>query len=187
MTIDIEDIIKIAGLRSAQPAATAVKSGTLYSITDENHNIERSNATAWANFGPQIRAIVKATDETVASSTTLQDDNVLLFAIAASETWAFRFVLHLLSASATPDFKYTIAVPSGATGNFFDMLANTVVAFAATSTVDLAAATAKVLVIEGSVTNGATAGNVKLQWAQNTSDATATAVKAFSNLTAKQQ
>jgi len=187
MSIDIENIIRAVGTRSAQPAATAVKSGTLYSISDENGNIERSNATAWAKYGPQIRGIVKPSDTSRATTTTLADDTSLLFAIGASETWMARFALYVLSASATPDFKYTITVPSGASGNFRESVGGTVVAFATPVTLALDAATDKILVVEVSVANGVTAGNIALQWAQATSDATAVLLKAFSSVMAIKQ
>lgn len=187
MTIDISLINRAADTRANQPLANAVKGGTLFSVTDENGNLERSNGTVWAKWGPQHRAIVKAADESVSASTTLQDDNHLLFAIAVNETWIARFVLYILSASANPDFKYTIAVPAGATGKFFENAAGTVQAFAAPVSLALSAATDKVLIVDVSVTNAGTAGDVKLQWAQDTSDATATVVKAFSSLVAFKQ
>ncbi len=40
------------GTRAAQPAATAVSIGTLYSVTDESNLVERSNGTAWQQFAP---------------------------------------------------------------------------------------------------------------------------------------
>lgn len=187
MSIDIENIIRLAGLRSAQPAATAVKSGALYSISDENGNIERCNGTVWAKFGPQVRGIVKPTDTSRAATTTLADDPSLLFAIGASETWMARFALYVLSASATPDFKYTITVPSGASGNFRESVGGTVNAFAAPVTLDLGAATDKIVTLDVSVVNGVTAGNVALQWAQATSDATAVLLKAYSSVMAIKQ
>jgi hypothetical protein len=45
----IADVI-LTGLRSAQPAATAVAAGTLYHVTDEAI-IERSTGSAWATYG----------------------------------------------------------------------------------------------------------------------------------------
>lgn len=35
------------GLRSAQPAATAVAAGTLFCVTDENYIIEQSDGSSW--------------------------------------------------------------------------------------------------------------------------------------------
>lgn len=42
------------GLRSAQPAATAVSTGTLYCSSDDGL-IERSTGSAWEVFGPVVR------------------------------------------------------------------------------------------------------------------------------------
>lgn len=182
MAIDIEDIIRAPDTRANQPGASTVKSGTIYPVSDEGRNLERSNATAWAKFGPQLRAIVKPSDTSRGTTTTLADDPHLTVPIAASEKMVLRFVLHILSASATPDFKYTITVPAGATGDFKEDAAATVNAFAAAVSLALSAATAKVLVIDVSVVNSTTPGAVTLQWAQDTSDATATLLKAFSSV-----
>jgi hypothetical protein len=44
----------LRGLRSAQPAATAVKVGALYCSSDDGH-IERSTGSAWEAYGPNLR------------------------------------------------------------------------------------------------------------------------------------
>jgi len=49
--IAIDDLIQ-AGTRAAQPDATEVTEGTLYSVTDEGNLIERSNGTVWEQYGP---------------------------------------------------------------------------------------------------------------------------------------
>lgn len=40
------------GLRSAQPAATAVAAGTIYCVTDEGFIQEQSNGTTWSAYSP---------------------------------------------------------------------------------------------------------------------------------------
>lgn len=127
--------------------------------------------------------IVKTTDETVANSTVLQDDDVLLFTPTINRTYNFMLLL-LFNAPATPDLKYAFSVPAGATIN--GMTNNTVGVTATSSWTDLTAdqvvtgsvgADATVFVT-GRIVMGATAGAVTLQWAQNTSNAAATAVLA---------
>lgn len=49
---DVDQVIRSAGTRAAQPAATAVLPGTLYSVTDESNRLERSTGTAWELYAP---------------------------------------------------------------------------------------------------------------------------------------
>jgi hypothetical protein len=44
------------GTRAAQPAATAVKTGALYAVTDE-YMIERSTGSAWESVGSATRSV----------------------------------------------------------------------------------------------------------------------------------
>lgn len=45
-----EDLIIVPGTRAEQPVATAVPEGTLYSVTDEDNIVERSNGATWVTF-----------------------------------------------------------------------------------------------------------------------------------------
>lgn len=141
----------------------------------------------------------KANNESVSGSDTLQNDDDLVFAIGASEVWSVEFRLIVSSASNTPDIKTLITVPSGATlawggtgltvgatlneGSVRFVTrdtanAGTEIAFGVVTTV------ATDLCLRALVINGATPGNVQLQWAQNTSNGTATVVNAGSYLVA---
>ena len=46
------DAVVQRGTRAAQPAASAVVPGTLYSVTDEGARLERSDGSAWALYAP---------------------------------------------------------------------------------------------------------------------------------------
>jgi hypothetical protein len=141
----------------------------------------------------------KASDETVTSSTVLQDDNDLHFAIGASQTWVFEFVLFVNGPTAA-DMQIQLTVPSGATGG----IGTNTIAFSATgNNGDVTAAAAStitatftfigtpgaalttMLLVKGVVINSTTPGTVQLQWAQQTSNATAVTVHAQSYLTAQ--
>lgn len=143
---------------------------------------------------PVIRR--KTSDETVTSSTTLQDDNDLTIPVAASEVWVGRVVVFYDAVTAA-DISLSIDVPSGAT------LAFSVAGPGATASGDpdvsrfrmrntagafglggLGAGTIAVGTIEFYVANSTTPGNIKLQWAQASSNATGTVVKIGSHLTA---
>lgn len=47
--MNLEDILKI-GTRAAQPLASSVAEGTLYSINDEGYKVEQSRGGAWVTF-----------------------------------------------------------------------------------------------------------------------------------------
>lgn len=126
--------------------------------------------------GGGMSLIVKETDEAVLNSTTLQDDDELLFAVAANEVWQFEGVL-IVNAHPTPDIKLTFTGPTGAVGSYGlisqDTSNNTVVGAAALGNVTGIATAAQLKAIRfwGGIHNGSTAGSLKLQWAQNTADA----------------
>lgn len=126
--------------------------------------------------GGGMSLIVKETTESVINSTTLQDDDELLFAVAANEVWQFEGVL-IVDASSAPDIKLTFTGPSGAVGSYGcisqDTSNNTVVGAATlgSSTGIATAAQNKMIRYWGAIHNGANAGNLTLQWAQNTLDA----------------
>ncbi len=138
----------------------------------------------------------KASAETVTSSTALQDDDHLVFAAGANETWEFQLHAYLTSPLAA-GFKYAFAVPaaavwsvkfawlwdeSGPTCRHIDRNDLTV---AASYPGAVAALSSDVLSILGSIATGATAGNVQFRWAQATSDPGDTQVLAGSILNAR--
>lgn len=134
---------------------------------------------------------VKSALQSVTSSTTLVDESALQFGIGPNESWIFTWTLSATFAAAG-QIKVAVVTPAGATQLIVaEMLPNAIVpAFATTTTsgsglaLVCALATAGLVRVVAVVVNGATAGTVKLQFAQNTSDVTATTVTAASALTA---
>lgn len=149
---------------------------------------------AAASAGTTHTLVRKTADESVTSSTTLQNDDHLTFAIAANEVWAFQFFIRYSAVSGVPDFKATIAAPAGATGAWHvhggyystaDSVLVDVADFGFGSTLGLGATTSvKWVVLAGIAVNSTTAGSVTLQWAQSTSSADALTVKTNSFLVA---
>ncbi len=134
--------------------------------------------------------IRKTADESVTSSTTLQNDDQLTFSIGANETYIYHIIMNATMASAG-SIKYTVTAPSGATcstssfgidstGSGGELLN----AGCGTSGFYGGTGTTSYETIDGTVTTGATPGTVTLQWAQNSSNGTATVVKAGSQLVA---
>lgn len=139
----------------------------------------------------------KTSDETVNNSTTLQNDDQLLIALPTAGTFGFRCILYYDS-STTGDFKAAFTMPAGATmlwggigpatgasnttgdGQFGTATASgTAVAYGGAGT---GTANTVILRIDGEITMGGTSGNLQLQWAQNTLDATNTVVRTRSRL-----
>lgn len=187
MSIDFSLLI-LSGARADQPAANAVKSGTLYAVTDEDLLIERSNGVAWSQYGPTPGGgggggsiIAKVTDETKTSDTTLANDGALIYSAAANKIIRLHANIRVTVASATPDIKMTWVGPAGATGWWVET-------YWTTNDGDLGVnnapglSTYAVFIYDVTVITDATPGTVAFQWAQNTSSADATTVKAGSNM-----
>jgi hypothetical protein len=134
----------------------------------------------------------KAADQTLAqSSTTLQNITDMLFPIGANETWEFT-ILFVSNSGTTPDLKVFFTDPSGATHHAMILGQNA----GGGTTIDWITDTARsvrggasdimIAMIRGIVVNGATAGHVQFQAAQNTSDASDTKILANSLIIARQ-
>jgi len=127
----------------------------------------------------------KSANETVNNSATLQNDDDLFFSIGANETWTFRFVL-FANSGTTPDLKAAVSAPSGASCMYAAIDAEAAVTTPQVTTCGTATAMLTgngaydVYEVVGTVVNGATAGTVTLQWAQNTATAANTIVAAGS-------
>jgi len=133
---------------------------------------------------------IKPSDETLASNTTLQDDNDLKFAILSGEMWVFEFVLFVSEAANNPNIKLRLAATLGLTGTIeyqwvkISTALGAVISDFTTDTGGIALITTKeTLLITGSVKATAN-GTLHLQWAQDTSDVDVTTVHALSKLVA---
>jgi hypothetical protein len=174
------------GNSSSTTAGTIRWTGTDFEGYDGSGWISLSSGGGGSNANQTT--IVKTANETVASSTAFQNDDELFFPIGANENWSFRFVLQA-NAPATPDIKFTITAPGGAICSFGVQDAEGAVTVGnlgcgVTSGVITGNGVADVYEVLGSIRNGGTAGNVTLQWAQNTSNATASTVFAGSYVVA---
>lgn len=129
----------------------------------------------------------KTADESVTSSTVLQNDDHLVLAVEANTVYEFEMLLSLFGATAG-DFKFQFAVPAAATifGSWvgYDtalvsanlLFVNAVTSIGVSNVLNLP------LMVKGIARVGATAGNMQLQWAQDVSNGTATIVRADSYL-----
>lgn len=133
-------------------------------------------------------ARVKTADETVNNSTTFQADNHLVtYSVLANKTYRFTF-FGVFSSGATPDFKWRLVMPSGATARVSgrSRVGGTF------ATQDPGAAGGVVFAGDGAdadfqatgyIVTSSTPGSVSLEWAQNTADASNTILRQGTELT----
>lgn len=134
----------------------------------------------------------KTADESVASNATPQNDDHLFYTISANEVWLFTWYL-IYDAATAADLRIGFSYPSGRMVASA-MWRNTGVgqlmfvdSGAASTTCQLGifdgegTGIRELLPLQGLFTNGAGGGTMQFQWAQGTSNATATNV--FTNST----
>lgn len=139
-----------------------------------------------AAFGYVPLMVIKSANEIVNNSATYQDDNELAIAAAAGITYGWSLAVFSTSGT-TPDIKMQMTAPSGTSWGYgMRMAYNTAGTFefnpftggilgatyGAGSVIQAAA--------EGTFVTGGTAGTLRLQWAQNTANASDTTVHAGS-------
>lgn len=146
------------------------------------------SGSAWQFYSDKIFKR-KTADETVTSSTTLQNDDHLAFSLLASQIYEFHIEATYDNAgSATAGLKFGWAtVPAGATMNWSWIMVDSgpAVSFDGGKTAtDTGAAQAgsvkRTLHLQGLVFMSSTAGTVTWQWAQNVSNASGTIVRSGS-------
>lgn len=135
-------------------------------------------------------AVVKASDESVTSSTALQDDNDFQFAVTANAKYTFdAFVSYTGGTADSSDLKCTFSFPSGLTmkyGILYFITPGGALTLSITriqtdtNTVQTSAVNEKYFLLRGIVLVSSTAGTLTFRWAQNTSNGTATTIKANS-------
>jgi len=143
-------------------------------------------------FVPKV--VIKPGDTARASTTTLADDPDLVLPLGSSASYQITGVIFYAGPSASSsDFKWKFTVPSGSNGQYFaghqNLSGSFAGSFQANWTDTLTANTTgvgviMVIAIQGITQTGGSAGNLTLQWAQNTSSGTNDYVKAQSYLVA---
>lgn len=134
----------------------------------------------------------KTADETLNNNATLQNDDHLLVALGANETWVFEAYVIFTSAGTSPDLSFEFTVPAGATlhwGHVTQWDAALTMQTSNDRTGGLpstigASSSNRVTVMKGIVRTAGTAGNLQLQWAQATAVAEDTTVRADSYIQA---
>lgn len=137
-------------------------------------------------------AVYKSADESVTSSTVLQNDDVLLVSVAASASYRFEcFINYEGGTQGSSDIKWGWTFPSGLTmryGADYLSTGGTVQVGAIKIQTDTptagstGAGNLRYIRMHGSVLVSSTAGTLQFQWSQSTSSGTATIVHASSYL-----
>lgn len=131
----------------------------------------------------------KTSDQSITSSAVLTDVTGVNFAVAASEVWAFQaFLTYTAAAAGPPDIQFSFTGPAGSTVLFSlpgnvgtgDTLALSLTAAGGTGIAAGADAAQRGYPAMGTIVNSTTAGNLQLQFAQNSSSASAAVIKANS-------
>jgi hypothetical protein len=129
--------------------------------------------------------VMKPSDTARTTDDTLSNDPHLTLPILANEKWAVRAIILVTVASATPDIKFQWVGPAGSAGMWMESYyVQQRFALGANATLGMTANAE--LICDVIIANGVNAGNLTFQWAQNTSSADATTVKATSYLVAYQ-
>src|SRR5215471_9611652 len=140
---------------------------------------------------------LKTVDTTRNTTTTMTNDPDLFVPVAAASIYEIRGCLYYTGAASSADLKFTFTIPTGASGYYFPCRQNLSGNFTgsfgdqwtSTETANTTGTTVPtnlmVVFIQGFLTVAGTAGNLQLQWAQNTSSGTNTNMRANSFLCAQ--
>lgn len=137
-----------------------------------------------ANFGLHNRTVRKTADQTVTNSIVLVNDTDLFLPIAANEVWIFRMYL-INNSHATADFDAVFSIPAGASGLWAFENAAWGATTITTEVMANGSSADTLCSYYGIIINGATPGNLQLQWAQNTQHASDCIVRTNSCLIAR--
>ncbi len=183
----------------ANPTTTDADGRFWFYAADDDYVVEAAggftlgDVTLYSGIARE-QLLRKTGDETVNNSLVLQDDDDLVFAVAANETWEFEANL-LVTSAAAAGFDWDFTMPAATTYTrktswLWDGTTIRVVVSTALDTEDshpgaVAVLASDVLIIRGLIVNGANAGSVQLRWAQNVADVSDTKVLAGSYLRAR--
>lgn len=189
--------VVVAGTAGARARASLLASPSALGATGAAGATGATGATGAAGAaGGTFLVKTMAADQSRTSNTTLANVTDLVFAIGASEEWVYQFMIRAGDAALTTGLKLAAALPVGATGvmtirsskdpaavgdGSSDACESTttpatgfdIASFNASHDTVQVVATLRVL-------NSTNAGNVQLQFAQSTSDATPLTFKAGS-------
>lgn len=172
--------------------------GELSYLADVNRNEVFNGSVYVSQYTPSLFTAVNRSADAAAivSSTVLVNDTTLVSALPTAGTFHWESII-FYDSSIVADFKVAYTVPAGALMRWAGQGPSTAIAAGSVGDGQFGSANASgsalayggggvgtvlMLILKGSVTMGGTAGNLQTQYAQNTSDATSTTVRARSRL-----
>jgi hypothetical protein len=152
----------------------------------DNNDLETRLATAEADLAGIVLGAVKSSNQTVNGSDVLTNVTGMSFSVVANAVYAGELVLYYNS-GATPDIKFGLTVPSGATGTWGGLGYDFTPVLLAFGPIDITTALGfgglaadRAAFIRVALTISSTPGTVQLQFAQSTSNASNTTLLAGS-------
>lgn len=153
---------------------------------------EIPDASKWSDILEFLGfGVVKAVSENLSSNAALQDDDELRLSMVANRLYAVT-ASFIQNSNSTADFKFSfVETSSGGVDGYFDVVAipsgGTALTiqsgtFGTVFTGEGASAN-RAMLVTGWISVGANSGDVLVQWAQNTSNASTTSMIADSYLT----
>lgn len=175
------------GTGVATAHGNAVNGASGFVVLDGSSKLPAVDGSALTNLSGGDTYVYRTADATTKiSNTTFADDGVLQFSVAANSDYVFQFYIYVTS--TTGGFKYQFTGPASPTLLWHDGYtspggAHTLITAFSTAQNGFASnVNGNQVTVTGMLRNGANAGTVVLQWAQQTSDAAGTTVKAGSFL-----
>lgn len=169
--------------------SSVVRSDAWFKAEYENQNSPNTFAVEQApqngSTAPAESSVVKGADESVTTSTTLQNDNHFEFELNPNTEYILTSGIFATSASGNPDIQIGFTIPDGATmdiGYLAQGGSNRRAELLETpgsesSRIPIPGNNTTIIQAFGSIVTGATGGTLNFQWSQATSNATATTVK----------
>ncbi|MCX8051131.1 MAG: hypothetical protein N3B17_04465, partial [Chlorobi bacterium] len=173
------DPLRLQGLQSDNSQTNVL-------VIDNNGVVKQRSLSSLTGTTTYIR---KTSNQTVTSSTTYQNDNALVYTASANQI--FEFEAYMFISGGNGGIKIRVSIPSSASMKLYAELKKDdqhhwVYAKLTSgtdevswSTIDNTYGYARIV---GIVQMGSSGGNVQVQWAQNSSNATGTTVEAGSYL-----
>lgn len=171
---------------TTRPAASTVSEGQMIYELDTNKFYWTTDAgTTWVQIPTtdlQPLWALKTVAESVASSTTLQNDDALFVSVLANTTYKLKCHMIINTVSAA-SFKLDLTLPAGTTwrpGSFICGSASANLQMGPMNTAAITGITGTgvdtIVEFEAAIQVAGTAGTVQLRWAQNVSNGTSTVV-----------